>query len=96
MDKLKDMQCILEFNGVIRNYLKMKRIENRIELNEIIEINTTTFKPIKVIGELPNMYRVFDVECKYNHNNSRIIIKQFHELHLIELKNRANENNNRK
>ena len=32
----KDVQAIMEFNGVIKNYLKMKRIELRVDLNEEI------------------------------------------------------------
>jgi hypothetical protein len=91
MDKLKDMQGILEFNGIVRNYLKMKRIENRIELNEEIKLRSRVFKPVKVILEKSNMYRIFEVEVTRNYGN--IIYKQLHELHLIELKKRANENN---
>ena len=39
--KQKDVQTILEFNGIVRNYVKMKRIESRVELNEEIIINNT-------------------------------------------------------
>ena len=90
----KDVQAIMEFNGVIRNYIKMKRIELRVELNEEIKLHTRIFKPIEIIGELPSMYRVYNVEIK--RDNGVVYYKQFHELHLIELKKRANENNNRK
>ena len=83
----KDVQAIMEFNGVIKNYLKMKRIESRVELNEEISINNTVFKAVKIIGELPNMYRVFNVEVK--HNNGTLTYRQMHELHLIELRKRS-------
>ena len=35
--KQKDIQTILEFNGIVRNYVKMNRIESRVELNEEIK-----------------------------------------------------------
>ena len=87
----KDVQSIMEFNGVIRNYIKMKRIELRVELNEEIKLHTRIFKPIEIIGELPSMYRIYNVEIK--RDNGVVYYKQFHELHLIELKKRANESN---
>ena len=87
----KDVQSIMEFNGVIRNYIKMKRIQLRVELNEEIKLHTRIFKPIEIIGELPSMYRIFNVEIK--RDNGVVYYKQFHELHLIELKKRANESN---
>jgi len=86
----KDVQAIMEFNGVIRNYLKMKRIELKVELGEEIKLNTTIFKPIEIIGELPSMYRVFNVEVK--HNNGTLTYRQLHELHLIELVKRSQNN----
>ena len=85
--KQKDVQTILEFNGIVRNYVKMKRIESRVELNEEISINNTVFKAVKIIGELPNMYRVFNVEVK--NNNGTLTYRQMHELHLIELRKRS-------
>ena len=85
--KQKDVQTILEFNGIVRNYVKMKRIESRVELNEEIIVNNTVFKPVQIIGELPNMYRVFNVEVK--HNNGTLTYRQMHELHLIELRKRS-------
>jgi len=86
----KDVQAIMEFNGVIRNYLKMKRIELKVELGEEIKLNTTIFKPIEIIVELPSMYRVFNVEVK--HNNGTLTYRQLHELHLIELVKRSQNN----
>ena len=37
------------------------------------------------------MYRIYNVEIK--RDNGVVYYKQFHELHLIELKKRANESN---
>ena len=88
----KDVQAIMEFNRVIKNYLKMKRIELRVDLNEEIKLNTTIFKPIEIIGELPSMYRVYNVEV--SHGNRVVKHRQLHELHLIALKKRSNESTN--
>ena len=49
--KQKDVQTILEFNGIVMNYVKMKRIESRVELNEEIIVNNTVFKPVQIIGD---------------------------------------------
>ena len=54
--------------------------------NEKIILNGLIFKPIKVIGELPNGYRVFEVE---HTSFMKTTFKQMHELHLIELRKRA-------
>ena len=59
-------------------------------MNEEIKLNTTTFKPIEIIGELPSTYRVFNVEVK--HNNGTVTYRQLHELHLIELRKRGQNN----
>lgn len=82
----QDLEAICEFNRIVKNYIKMNRIVDRIELNEKIILNGLIFKPIKVIGELPNGYRVFEVE---HTSFMKTTFKQMHELHLIELRKRA-------
>ena len=87
MGKQKDMQSVMEFNGIIRNYIKMKRIESKIELNEEIKLGSRIFKPIKVLLEKENLYRIFDVEI--TGSDGVVRHKEFHELHLIELKKKS-------
>ena len=82
----QDLEAICEFNRIVKNYIKMNRIADKIELNEKIIINGSIFKPIKIIGELPNGYRVFEVE---HTSFMKTSFKQMHELHLIEIKKRS-------
>ena len=81
-----DLEVICEFNRIVKNYIKMNRIADKIELNEKIIINGLIFNPIKIIGELPNGYRVFEVE---HTSFMKTSYKQMHELHLIEIKKRS-------
>ena len=82
----QDLEAICEFNRIVKNYIKMNRIADKIELNEKIIINGLIFKPVKIIGELPNGYRVFEVE---HTSFMKTSFKQMHELHLIEIKKRS-------